>query len=76
MNIYHLDVKDQDDHQFDIDYHFSHPTKGATQLWEDYHEVYNKIIDNEKDWTIVSIIDGLEKMGWEKVNIQTVDVYY
>lgn len=76
MNIYHLSVKNQEYHQFDIDYHFSHPTKTGTQLWEDYHEVYNKIIDTAKDWTIVDIINGLEKIGWTKVEIVTVDVFY
>jgi len=40
MNIYHLDIKDKEDHQFDIDYHFSHPTKGASNLYDDFYTAY------------------------------------
>ena len=76
MNIYHLDIKDKEDHQFDIDYHFAHPTKGATNLYDDFNTAYDKVSDGEKDWNVVDIINELESMGWTRADIVTVDVYY
>jgi hypothetical protein len=76
MNIYHLSVKDQDDHQFDIDYHFSHSSKGATNLYEDFYTAYEVVEKTMTDWNIVDILSQLENMGWTKVEIVTVDVYY
>lgn len=76
MNIYHLDIKDKEDHQFDIDYHFSSPTKGASDLHDDFNRAYDIVTNTLKDWNVVDIIDQLENMGWSKVNILTVDVYY
>lgn len=76
MNIYHLDIKDKEDHQFDIDYHFAHPTKGATNLYDDFYTVYDKLSESENDWNVVDILSGLENMGWTRADIVTVDVYY
>ena len=76
MNIYHLDIKDKEDHQFDIDYHFSHPNKGATNLYEDFYTAYDKVSESENDWNIVDIMNELVNMGWTKVDVLTVDVLY
>jgi hypothetical protein len=76
MRTYHLGIKDKEDHQFDIDYHFSHPSKDATNLYDDFYKAYDKVSESENDWGIVDILNELEKMGWTKADILTVDVYY
>lgn len=77
MNIYHLNIKDNDDHKFDVHRHYSHPTKGATNLWEDYNNAYSYVIDNDKEWDINAILNKLEtEYGWTNVDIVEVEVEY
>lgn len=77
MKIYHLHINDNDDAEFDVDYHFSHETKNASDLWNDYNSAYVTVIDSDsKDWVINDILDELEKLGWKKIDIEKVEVEY
>jgi hypothetical protein len=77
MKIYHLHINDNDDAKFDVDYHFSHETKNASDLWDDYNSAYVKVIDSDsKGWVIDDILDELENLGWKKMDIEKVEVEY
>ena len=76
MKIYHLVIKDNDDGQYDMHLHYSHPTKNASDLWGDYTNAYAKVIDSDKDWIIKDVTDELENMGWTYVDIEKVEVEY
>ena len=76
MKIYHLNIKDTEDQEFDMHLHFGHDTKTATDLWEDYTNAYSDVIDNLNNWNIKDVISRLENMGWVPVMIEKVDVEY
>ena len=60
MKIYHLNIKDTEDQEFDMHLHFGHDTKTATDLWEDYTNAYSDVIDNLNnilDVPVIKIID-------------------
>jgi len=76
VKIYHLDIQDEEDSDHDVHLHYSHDTKTATQLWEDYHNSYSFVIDNLDEWCIKDVLDKLESMGWKKVDIERVIVDY
>jgi hypothetical protein len=76
MKIYHLNVQDQDDMKYDMHFHYGHPTKTATQLWEDYHTAYSYVIENIDQWVINDVLVRIESMGWQKMEIERVEVEY
>ena len=76
MKVYHLNIKDNDDAQYDMHLHYSHPTKTASDLWGDYNDAYSKVIDSSDDWNIKDVTDALENMGWTYVDIEKVEVEY
>ena len=76
MKVYHLNIRDNDDTEYDIDTHFGHPTKTATELWEDYHKAYDSVISTNNEWGILDILKELKNMGWNPVDIEKVEVDY
>lgn len=76
MNIYHLNIKDNDDAEYDINTHFGHPTKTATELYNDYHKAYDYVISTNNEWGILDILQELKNMGWNPVDIEKVEVDY
>ena len=76
MKIYHLNIKDNDDAEYDIHTHIGHPTKTATELWEDYHKAFDTVISTIKEWSILDVLQELKNMGWTPVEIEKVEVEY
>ena len=76
MKIYHLNIKDNDDAEYDINTHFGHPTKTATELYNDYHKAYDSVISTNNEWGILDILQELKNMGWNPVDIEKVEVDY
>jgi hypothetical protein len=77
VKTYYLHIKDNDDAEYDMHLHYSHPTKTASDLWGDYESAYTKATESDNsDWAISDILDELEKMGWSRVDLEKVVVEY
>lgn len=76
MKTYHLHIKDNDAAEYDGHYFYTHPTKNATSLWEDYNNAYGFVVDNDKEWDMMAILRKLNDFGWTRVEIEKVEVEY
>jgi hypothetical protein len=79
MKIYHLNIKDESDSRFDMNFFYTHDdeSKTITDLEKDYVRAYEYITDSiGYDNTLEYILIKVDSYGWKNINVETAKVRY